>query len=99
MLVQSQADEVQLLPALPQEWQEGHVRGLKARGGFEITDMQWQGGKIVKLSIRSLTGGMCHLRVPNALTGAKLPKANGTDKAWTYELKTQPGGVYNFNGK
>ena len=99
MLVQSQADEVQLLPALPQEWQEGHVRGLKARGGFEITDMQWQGGKIVKLSIRSLTGGMCHLRVPNALTGVKLPKANGTDKTWTYELKTQPGGVYNFNGK
>jgi alpha-L-fucosidase 2 len=97
MLLQSQAEEVQLLPALPEGWKDGKVRGLKARGGFEITDMQWTNGKIMKLTIRSLSGGDCRLRVPNALSGAE--KFTGTDRGWTYSFRTLPGGVYNFTGK
>lgn len=96
MLLQSQADEVQLLPALPQGWQEGHVKGLRARGGFELSDMQWKNGKIVRLTIRSTAGGICHLRVPNALGGVK---GTGTERGWTYELKTRPGGMYSFTGQ
>jgi alpha-L-fucosidase 2 len=99
MLVQSQAEEIQLLPALPEEWRDGHVKGLRARGGFEITDLQWANGKIIKLSIRSLSGGDCNLRVPNALAGAKAPKGTATDHGWTCSFKTQPGGLYTFTGK
>ncbi|MBN9384176.1 MAG: glycoside hydrolase family 95 protein [Chitinophagaceae bacterium] len=98
MLVQSQADEIQLLPALPDGWSDGHVKGVRARGGFEITDMQWSNGKIVKLTIRSLAGGDCNLRVPNALTGVKAPKGAPTDRGWTYRFSTAPGGIYTFTG-
>jgi len=96
MLMQSQADEIQLLPALPGDWQDGHVKGLKARGGFEIADMQWSKGKIVKLTIRSSMGGDCSLRVPNALKGAKVPKGVATDHGLTYRFATVAGGVYTF---
>lgn len=96
MLVQSQADEIQLLPALPDSWSDGHVKGLRSRGGFEITDMQWSNGKIVRLTIRSLAGGDCNLRVPNALTGVKAPKGVPTDRGWTYRFTTAPGGIYTF---
>jgi alpha-L-fucosidase 2 len=99
MLVQSQADEIQLLPALPEGWQDGHVRGLRARGGFEIADMEWRKGLIVQLRIRSLSGGDCNLRVPNALQGAMTSKGEVTDHGWKYRFKTQAGGVYNFTGK
>ena len=99
MLVQSQAEEIQLLPALPDEWRDGHVKGLRARGGFEIIDLQWANGRIIKLSIRSLSGGNCNLRVPNAIGGANAPKGSATDHGWTYSLKTQPGVVYTFTGK
>ncbi|HVW60136.1 MAG TPA: glycoside hydrolase N-terminal domain-containing protein [Puia sp.] len=98
MLVQSQAGEVQLLPALPDDWGDGHVKGLKARGDFEITDMQWKNGMIVKLTIRSLAGGDCNLRVPDALAGAKALKGVRTDRGWTYRFATVPGGVYTFTG-
>jgi alpha-L-fucosidase 2 len=99
MLVQSQAEEIQLLPALPDEWRDGRVKGLRARGGFEITDLQWTNGRIIKLSIRSLSGENCSLRVPNAIAGANTPKGIATDHGWTYSFKTLPGGVYSFTGK
>ncbi len=79
MLLQSQDGFINLLPALPDAWPSGEASGLKARGGFEITDMQWKDGKLVKVKIKSLLGGNCRIRVPNALkiqdgTVLKIPK-------------------------
>ncbi len=61
MLLQSHAGEINLLPALPAAWPEGRVRGLRARGGFEI-DMSWKGGRVASAVIRSQAGTRCRLR-------------------------------------
>ena len=52
MLVQSHADEIQLLPALPKAWADGHVKGLRARGGFTV-DVEWRDGRVTEYRISS----------------------------------------------
>lgn len=95
MLVQSQADEIQLLPALPKAWPTGSVQGLKARGNFEIADMQWKDGKLIKLVIKSLSGGECKLRTLNSLKAITSPiKRIPNGNNYTYIFKTQPGKSY-----
>jgi alpha-L-fucosidase 2 len=58
MLVQSDGNEIRLLPALPDVWTNGSVRGLCARGGFEVS-MYWQNGKITRATISSKTDHTC----------------------------------------
>ena len=62
MLLQSQEEEVCLLPALPSDWKEGKVCGLRARGGFEIEELSWTGGRLAKVVVKSLKGSPLRLR-------------------------------------
>ncbi|WP_276379621.1 glycoside hydrolase family 95 protein [Flavobacterium sp. H4147] len=56
MLIQSDENEIRLLPALPDDWEEGSVKGICARGGFEI-EMNWSNKKPQKVIISSKNGG------------------------------------------
>jgi len=53
MLLQSQTGEIQFLPALPDAWPEGQLRGFRARGGFEV-NLHWRQGKLVSATVRNL---------------------------------------------
>src|SRR5688572_3687707 len=61
MLVQDDAGEIRLLPALPSAWPTGRVTGLRARGGFEI-DLSWSRGRLERVTVRSLLGEPLRLR-------------------------------------
>ena len=97
MLMQSANGSLHLLPALPDVWNAGgSIGGLRARGGFEIIDMQWKGGKIAKVVIRSNLGGNLRLRVPNEMklnNGNSLKKAIGENKNPFYRIEKMPAPV------
>lgn len=60
MLLQSHLGYIQLLPALPDSWKNGEIKGLCARGGFEV-DITWSDGRLKKGKLRSLLGKECRI--------------------------------------
>jgi len=63
MLLQSHTEEIHMLPALPDAWPNGSVRGMRARGGLEV-DLQWKDGKATAAVLRASVDGEHVLRAP-----------------------------------
>jgi alpha-L-fucosidase 2 len=85
MLLQSQNGEIELLPALPGIWQAGSVKGLRARGGFEV-GIEWQNGKLSSATIHRITDTeTCTVRYGQKTIALRL-KA-GQTKRLTSELE------------
>lgn len=71
MLMQSHAGEIHMLPALPKAWPAGRVRGLRARGGFEI-DIEWADGRLARGVIRSVSGTRCRVRYKGRVVSLRM---------------------------
>lgn len=74
MLVQSHEGFIRLLPALPSEWKQGRVNGLRCRGGFEITDLRWKDGTIERCNIVSHVGGPLKVMMDGAILEIQTQK-------------------------
>ena len=78
MLVQSTENEIRLMPALPESWDAGSVKGICARGGFEI-EMEWKGGKITKAAILNKSGNQCKVIYAGKTYDLKTVKGKTTN--------------------
>lgn len=96
MLLQSNEGEVSLLPALPDEWKNGSIKGIKARGNFTVT-IDWKNGKLSEAHIYSGLGGNCRLSttVPVKVVGVVSTAARGSNSNNLNELSEKP--VYHKN--
>jgi alpha-L-fucosidase 2 len=98
MLMQSHDGFIYLLPAIPDQWNEGSVKGLVARGGFEI-DMTWAKGRVTRLVIKSRHGGNCRLRSANKLTCNGMTTAKGENSNSVYSVVQVADPLINETGK
>ena len=71
MLLQSQQGIIELLPACPEQWADGSVSGLCARGGYEL-DFSWKNGKVTAYTIKAKTAGRATLLVNGEQQTLKL---------------------------
>ena len=79
MLLQSHDGAIHFLPALPDDWKNGEITGLRTPGGFEVS-FKWENNQLIRAEIKSTLGGNCRIRVPNEITitgQESLKKANG----------------------
>lgn len=94
MLLQSQNNELHLLPALPSAWSVGEVKGLCARGGF-VVDLQWKNKELTGVTLLSKIGGTCTLRtsVPLKIIGVSV-KSYKDGAYYVTKLNTKTGKQY-----
>jgi len=73
MLVQSQTGEIELLPALPSAWKSGSFKGLKVRGGGEVS-AKWKEGRLAEAGLKALVPGSFRIKLPadSANMGIKI---------------------------
>ncbi|MGC5745634.1 glycoside hydrolase family 95 protein [Chryseobacterium sp. NFX27] len=90
MLIQSYDGYLYILPALPDALPNGSVKGLKARGGFEV-DMDWKNSKLTKLVIKSTLGGNARIRIAASRTSATGLLVTSRASATKAQLKPATG--------
>lgn len=98
MLLQSHAGEVAILPTLPKGWPNGSVKGLRARGGFEV-DAAWKDGKLTEATLKSSSGNELVLSLPGNPAKATLTRGDGkaaelTAKDGVFRFPTTKGESY-----
>lgn len=97
MLIQSHLDYTYLLPAIPDEWSEGDVKGLRGRGGFEF-DMQWKDKQLSNIKVKSLNGKICKIRTnhPVKLEGTDIVSTS-SDTGYIILFDTKKGESYSLS--
>jgi len=88
MLLQSHDGFIDILPALPDDWKNGNITGLKAYGGFEVSIL-WKNNQAQKITLKSTLGGNCRIRVPsevNLVDGKMLNQASGDNSNPFFEI-------------
>ena len=78
MLVQSTADQINLLPCLPEEWPNGSIKGVPTRGGF-VVDLKWKDGTLAHSTIRSLAGRPCKVSYQGKIVELNLKKGQSVN--------------------
>lgn len=85
---------IDLLPALPAEWPEGTIYGLRARGGFEVS-IRWKNGRLFHAEIRSLAGEPFRIRTKTRIRILGIEsKAEITEAGFIYTLNSEAGKIY-----
>ncbi len=102
MLLQSHDDAVHLLPALPAAWASGEVKGLRARGGYEV-DMKWANGRLTEARIVPRNNGVCRLRVSEAVeidhANQQIAYSRVANQPNVISFEVQAGQVYHLRVK
>ena len=95
MLIQSHEGIIDLLPALPSEWPEGEFRGVRARGGFELS-FRWENNELTHAEVLSKSGNSCRINAKRDVQVFSKAKPQDLKKYddGSIEFSTMKGGHY-----